>query len=150
MPETVYTQALAVGFPALLLEVPGLLEALGDRGEEGPAVYPLVAPPSARLPYVVWQRISGVGEHHLEGRSALARARIQTKAYALTYEQAAQLAELLRRRLDGTLHGVQAAGLDVRRLARLDEVDDYEPPNDGTEAGAFSVRQDWELWYGVP
>lgn len=150
MPETVYTGPLALGFPALLLEVPGLLEELGNRGELGPAIYPLVAPPDAAMPYVVWQRISGVGEHHLGGRSALARARIQTKAYALTYEQAARLAELLRVRLDRTLHGPQAGGLDVRSLHRLDEVDDYEPPNDGTEAGAFSVRQDWELWYGVP
>lgn len=64
-------------------------------------VYPLRLPQKATMPAIVLTRIDEIGEAHLRGPNALARARIQLDAWASTFDAAVALGDLCAQRLDG-------------------------------------------------
>lgn len=84
----------------------------------GARIYPVRLPQGITAASLVYNRISGVGDHHMQGPSGLARPRIQIDAWAPTADGASALADLVKARLDGyrgemgsgpavvTVHGV--------------------------------------------
>lgn len=64
-------------------------------------VYPRVLPQGIRAPSLVYNRISAIGDHHMEGPSGLATVRMQIDAWATTADEAAELAAAVKWRLDG-------------------------------------------------
>jgi len=80
---------------AFLLADPAIAAAVGDR------VYPLKMPQGVDAPSIVYQRISGQGDYHMQGASGLNRPRIQVGAWAQSIDTAAANALLVKNRLSG-------------------------------------------------
>lgn len=107
----------------------------------GERIFPVVLQQGVRDPSIVYTRISGQGDHHMQGASGLARPRVQIDAYAPTPDEAAQLADTVKFYLDGysgpmgnvTVQGVffdteredYQADVDLHRVSR-DYIVHYE------------------------
>lgn len=82
-----------------------LLADVAIAAQVGGRVYPLKLPqPKAGItqyPAIVLSRISGIRFGHLRGGGSLARPRYQVDCWASTYQSAARLGNLCRRRIDG-------------------------------------------------
>lgn len=97
--------------PALrtfLLEDAAIAAVVIDR------VYPGKIPQGVSATSIVYTRVSGGGDYHMQGLSGFARHRYQIDAWAPTGNGAASLADLIRDRIDGyrgamgevTVHGI--------------------------------------------
>lgn len=124
--------------PALrsfLIADAGISSAVG-----GNRVYPLRLPQGDQGPSIVYQRISDVGDHHMDGPTGLARPRFQIDAWAQTADAASSLANLIKNRLDGHKG---ATGSTTIQGAFFDSMrEGYDP-----ESKLFYVGQDFFIWY---
>lgn len=146
---------LAVGFPALLEAVPGLLAALEDLRDpeatdpdHGVRIHPVVAPAGTALPYVVHQHVTGSGEGHLGGRSHLANALRQVVVWGKTPDDVDALGKLLLDFLDdGARSRGSYAGLVVASTKVVNELQRYEAASDPDELATFGMQYDVRVWY---
>jgi hypothetical protein len=67
----------------------------------GVRVYPIKLPQGTTAVSIVYNRISGGGDYHLQGLSGFAHHRFQIDAWASTANAATSLADLIRDRIDG-------------------------------------------------
>jgi hypothetical protein len=128
---------LEEGLFAQLTMDPDVSAIVGDR------VYPLIMPQGSPLPAVTYQRISSARFYAHDGPSGLARPMIQLSCWAESYDEAKQVAALVRKALEsasGTLGGQD--GVPVQGIRVEDEVDLYEdnPP-------VFRTDLDTVFWY---
>jgi hypothetical protein len=85
--------------PALrtfLLEFSTLAAEIG-----GERIHAVVLPQGVTAPSIVYNRISGLGDHSIQAPTGLAQVRMQIDAYAQTQGQADELSRLIKERLDG-------------------------------------------------
>lgn len=87
---------LRVGLRAWLLDDATISAAVG-----GTRIYPIKLPQGQMLASIVYSRISGQGDHHMEGPSGLNRARVQIDCWASTVDAADLLARQVKERIDG-------------------------------------------------
>ena len=97
---------LRVGLRAYLLDDAAISAAVG-----GARIYPIKLPQGQTLASIVYSRISGQGDHHMEGPSGLNRVRIQIDCWATTADAADLLARQVKERIDG-YHGSMLWGDD--------------------------------------
>ena len=64
-------------------------------------VYPIKLPAGTTGASVVYSRVSGGGDYHLQGISGFANQRFQIDAWAPTADAATSLADMIRDRIDG-------------------------------------------------
>ena len=98
--------------------------------------YPVMIPPNPTYPLILYTRISGVRDHHLQGPSGIVRTRLQVEAWAETYSGAKTLSEAIRGALDG-LTGTKS-GVVVGSCLLDNERDIYEP-----ELGVYRIVHDY-------
>jgi hypothetical protein len=103
-------------------------------------VYPVVLPQGERGPSIVYTRVSGAGDHHMQGASGLARVRMQIDVWASTPDLAAPLANLVKERIDG-YRGPMGA-VPVQGVFFADEREDYQPDID-----MHRMSRDYLIWY---
>lgn len=123
----------------------GISAIVGDK------VYPLVASGDDSPPYITFQLITRRHEHDLGAASGLARTRIQVNCWESTAALAEALADTVRESLDGFSGTMGTTNAAAVKSCRLDgEVEAYDPPADAdrAEAGVFSVKMDFLIWYG--
>lgn len=118
---------------SFLLEDSTLTIAVG-----GERIYPVVLPQGVTAPSIVYNRISGLGDHTIQAPTGLAQVRMQIDAYAQTQNDADTLSRLIKERLDGYagLMGdvtVQGVFYDTMR-------DDYQD-----DVKLFRVSQDFMI-----
>ena len=90
-------------------------------------IYPVVAPQGADFPYIVYEKISGVRQQHLDSVSHHARPRFRIHTYAKTYAEVKTITNSMRERLDqfrGTVSGVVIKATTIEN-----EVDSFEEDN---------------------
>ena len=63
--------------------------------------YPGKIPQDPTYPLIVYYKVTGMRDHHLQGPSRLAHPRFQVEAWATTYDAAKTLANAIREALDG-------------------------------------------------
>ncbi len=131
------------GLRAYLMADSGVAALVADR------IYPAPAPQGAVMPFVTWQRISGLRVQSLGGPSGLAQPTIQLDCWAETgtrnetgdgYGQAKALAQAVRQALDGKT-GILLDGMRSAILL-LDERDLFEG-----EARTVRVSMDFRIWH---
>lgn len=106
----------------------------------GTRVYPLELPQGVTLPAITYQRISGPRVRSQSGPSGLAHPRIQLNCWARDYAGAVQLADVVRRALDG-YRG--AMGSTIVQASFLDnDLDGHEP-----DTGLWRRTLDVILWH---
>jgi uncharacterized protein DUF3168 len=84
------------GLRTFLLADAGVSAAVG-----GSRIFPNTLQQGVKDPSIVYSRVSGLADHHMQGASGLTRPRFQIDAYATTQDLATNLADLVKFRLDG-------------------------------------------------
>lgn len=106
-----------------ILDDVGINSAVG-----GTRVYPTKIPQGVKATCIVYTLVSGQSGHHMEGRDGLARIRLQIDAWSPSGDTAANLANLIKDRLDG-FSGVMGQGdsaVNVQAVFFLDERESYD------------------------
>jgi hypothetical protein len=112
--------------PALrsfLLGSPGIAAVVAAR------VYPIKLPQGTTAASIVYNRISGVGDYHMQGLSGFAKHRYQIDVWAPTAEVATTLADLIRDRIDGYQGPMGADSpptIEVQGVFMADQREDYD------------------------
>jgi hypothetical protein len=107
-------------------------DLVGDR------VYPMTLPQQVTLPAIRYQRIDSPGEVSHSGGAGLEHPRMQVSIHALTFGEAEQLADALKRLLHGRrgLFGVGSAAFVAN------DVPDFEE-----ETGQYLRYVDVIVWH---
>lgn len=139
-----------VGLRAYLID-DGAIAARIDSGAAATLRYRLF---SLKLPQgetrdsIVYSKISGLGDHHMQGPSGLARPRIQIDSWAKEIDDAVTLSGLVKERIDGfrgsILWGEDSPAEAVVVLGIFFESDreDYDDT-----AKLYRVSQDYFIWF---
>lgn len=125
---------IRVGLRAHLLSDAAITAIVVDR------VFPLKMPQGVTQASIVYARISGQGDHTMQGASDLARPRIQIASWAPSADVADALARLVKARIDG-FRG-QMGGVAVQGVFFDSEGDQYD---DTTKL--YGVRHDYFVWF---
>jgi hypothetical protein len=126
-----------------LVAAPAVAELIGDR------VYPVIAPASAAIPFVVWRRQAVQRESTLAGPSGVATVTLAVDMYATTYEGVRELADRCRVVLDG-FGGELGNWISVRNMSLLSESDGFVQLAGGDLPPVYSVTQTYTiLWQEI-
>ena len=124
---------------AFLLADPQISAMVG-----GVRVHHLTLPQGQREPSIVYQRITGLGDHHMQGPSGLTRPRFQIDAYAQTPDDATRLADLVKARLDG-YRGPMTAGSETVAVQGV-FFDTERELYDG-DLELYRISRDYLIWW---
>ncbi len=102
--------------------------------------YPGKIPQDPTYPLIVYYKVTGMRDHHLQGPSGLAHPRFQVEAWATTYDAAKTLANAIRVALDG-YKGTQGT-VDIGSILMESERDTYEDA-----VLCHRVIMDWFIWH---
>lgn len=126
-----------------LVAAPAVAELVGDR------VYPVIAPASAAIPFIVWRRQAVQRESTLAGPSGIATVTLAVDMYATTYEAVRELADRCRVVLDG-FGGSLGNWISVRNVSLLNESDGFVQLAGGDLPPVYSVTQTYTaLWQEI-
>jgi hypothetical protein len=126
-----------------LVAAPAVAELIGDR------VYPVIAPASAAIPFVVWRRQAVQRDATLSGPSGVATVTLAVDMYATTYEGVRELADRCRQTLDG-FNGALGNWISVRNVSLLSESDGFVQLAGGELPAVYSVTQTYTiLWQEI-
>lgn len=92
-------------------------------------MFPGKLPQGTTAASIVYNRISGAGDYHMQGLSGFAKHRFQIDAWAPTAESASTLADLIRDRIDGYQGPMGADSpptVDVQGVFMVDQREDYD------------------------
>jgi hypothetical protein len=108
--------------------------------------FPLIAPESAALPYVIYGRVSTARESIMAGPTPVnvnPAGTFQVEIYAATYSQAKTLADLVR----AAMHNFNgtASGITIRLCLLLEERDGDPVFFDGQDKPTFSVEHTYQI-----
>lgn len=122
-----------------LLTDPAVALALGTK------VYPLLAPKAASLPLVTYRRSNITREHTLSSPMGTPTVSVEVSCYAATYEDARQVADVVRRRLDG--YGATVDNVEVKNVSLESEADDFVQLAGNDLPPVYQVTQTYNvLW----
>jgi len=108
-------------------------------------VYPVLAPASAALPFVTWRRSGIEREQTLGGPMGMPRVSVEYSIYGTTYEEARQVADAMRRVLDG--YGGTSDNTEVKQTSLEDESDDFVQLAGADLPPVYQVTQRYDVWW---
>ena len=111
----------------------------------GTRIYPVLAPASAALPFVTWRRSGIEREQTLDGPMGLPRVSVEYSIYGTTYEEARQVADAMRRVLDG--YGGTSDNTEVKQTSLEDESDDFVQLAGADLPPVYQVTQRYDCWW---
>lgn len=95
---------------------------------------------------IVFSRISGLGDHHMQGSSGLSRPRVQIDCWAASLDVAVALANLVKARIDGFrgswFHGLPAKAVVIQGVFFDSERESYDD-----HADLYRMSRDYFIWY---
>ncbi len=109
----------------------------------GLRIYPVLAPASATLPFVTWRRTGIQREQTLGNPMGMPRVTVEFQAYGVTYDQTREVADALRRVLDG--YGGQADNTVVDQVSLENESDDFVSLGGAEMPPAYQVTQSYDI-----
>lgn len=116
---------------------PALARMVGFR------VYPIVAPVSAALPFITYQRALIERSQTLSQPMGIPKVSVQLDVYAATYEQGRELADALRSRLDGWRGS--AYGVSVEHVALDGERDGFVQLDGSELPPVYQITQTFDV-----
>lgn len=133
-----------VGLRAYLLDDATISTTVGAS-----RIFPVKLPQGEIRTSIVYRRISGQGDHHMEGPSGLSRPRMQIDCYAQTADAADLLALQVKERIDG-YRGSMSWGEDSPAEAIVVQGIFYEsegPEDWDADAKMFRSSKDYLIWF---
>ena len=109
----------------------------------GSRIYPILAPQTAALPFIVWRRSGISREHTLAGPMGVSTVSVEMQLLAATYEQARELADRCRLVLDG--YGATLNNTEVKHVSLEQESDDFVQLAGGDLPPVYQVTQTYNL-----
>lgn len=106
-------------------------------------VYPIVAPVSASLPFVTYQRSLIERNQTLNLPVGVPRVSVELSTYAATYEAAREVADALRANLDGW--SGSAYGVDVKHVALESERDGFVQLDGSELPPVYQITQTFDV-----
>ena len=106
-------------------------------------IFPSVLPQGVSATSLVYHRVSGFGDHHMEGPSGYAVGRWQIAAWSESLDTAEALANLVKYRLDGYRGGMGSGGQAVKVQGAFYESDN--PPAYDAARRLYSVGRDYMI-----
>lgn len=132
-----------LGLRAYLLGDSAISTAVG-----GVRIYPIKLPQGQILASIVYSRISGLGDHHMQGASGLSRPRIQIDCWAPTADAADSLGRLVKERIDG-FRGAMLWGenspeeaIQVQGIFLDSERDEFD-----ADVNLYRSSKDFFIWF---
>jgi len=111
----------------------------------GSRIYPILAPQTAALPFIVWRRSGISREHTLAGPMGVSTVSVEMQLLAATYEQAREVADRCRLVLDG--YGATLNNTEVKHVSLEQESDDFVQLAGGDLPPVYQVTQTYNiLW----
>ena len=111
----------------------------------GTRVYPVLAPASASLPFIVWRRSGVRRSQTLGGPTGTPTVGLELELYAATYEGVRDLADKCRLVLDG--YGGTLNNVEVSNTSLDNEYDGFVTLQGGEVPPVYSVTQSYSvLW----
>ena len=116
---------------------PVLARLLGFR------TYPSLAPMSAALPFVTYQRTLIERNQTLDLPVGVPRVSVEMATYAITYEEAREVADALRAALDGW--SGNAYGVEVKHVALETERDGFVQLDGSELPPVYQITQTFDV-----
>lgn len=134
-PEKAAARAIAAD-PAVAL-------LLGER------IWPVIAPQSASLPFATWRRTGVQRSQTLSGPMGMATVVLAVDVFAMTYEEAREIADRIRSVLDGW-GGAVSEYVSVRNVSLDSESDGFVQLAGGDLPPVYQVTQSFSiLWQEI-
>lgn len=111
----------------------------------GTRIFPVLAPASASLPFVTWRRTAIDREQTLTAPMGVPRVSVDFSIYAVTYEQARDVADAMRVRLDG--YGGTSDNTEVKQTSLENESDDFVTLAGADMPPVYQVTQSYDVWW---
>lgn len=133
---------IRLGLREFLLDDAPIAAVVVDR------VFPIVLKQGEQRASIVYQRISGQGDHWMQGPTGLARPRYQIDCWSLVTAEANSLANLVKERIDGYRgempYGTNSpqAFVTVLGVFFTDEREDFDPTTK-----LYRVSRDFFIWH---
>lgn len=137
-----------VAYLAADTDIAASVEWAVARQNGGKRIFPVVLPQGVNKTSIVYSRISGLGDHHMEGASGLSRPRVQIDCWATDPDAADLLSRRVKQRIDGfrgsLLWGDNSPeeAIVVQGIFFESEREDY----DGT-AKLYRSSRDYFVWF---
>jgi len=116
---------------------PVLARLLGYR------TYPVLAPMSASLPFVTYQRALIERQQTLSVPTGVPRVSVEMSTYAVIYEEAREVADALRAALDG--RSGYAYGVEVKHVALETERDGFVQLDGSELPPVYQITQTFDV-----
>jgi hypothetical protein len=111
----------------------------------GTRVYPVVAPAEAVYPFVTWRRVAVQRLQTLSIPVGLPRVTLDFSIYGATYNQARQVADAMRKVLDG--YGGTVDNTVVHRASVENETDDFVTLTGAELPPSYAITMTVETWW---
>lgn len=111
----------------------------------GYRVFPVLAPVSAAMPFVIYQRQQIERNQTLAAPLGLPRVSVQFDVYAATYEECRELADAIRVNLDGWTGS--AYGVVVSQTSLESERDGFVQLDGSELPPVYQVTQIYDVWW---
>ncbi len=128
------------GLATVLVSDPAVAAAVGTR------VYPVIAPATATLPFATWRRSGVQRTHTLSGPMGMPTVVLSIDLYAETYEAVRDLADRVRRALDG-YGGSPSDSVLVDNVSLDNEADGFIQLAGGDMPPVYSVTQTYSIMW---
>lgn len=144
-------QDLRVGLRAYLLDDATIAAAVDSGASASPRyrIFSVKLPQGETRASIVYSRISGQGDHHMEGASGLNRQRVQIDCWASTMDAADLLARQVKERIDG-YRGSMLWGEDSPAEAIVVQGIFFDSEREDWETGPpdrFRSSKDYLIWF---
>jgi hypothetical protein len=128
------------GLATVLVSDPAVAAVVGQR------VYPVIAPAAADLPFITWRRSGVQRSHTLGGPMGMPTVVMSVDLYAVTYEAVRELADRIRRALDG-YGGSPSDSVVVDNVSLDNESDGFIQLAGGDLPPVYSVTQTYSIMW---
>jgi hypothetical protein len=124
----------------VLLADPAVAAVIGTR------IYPVLAPASADLPFATWRRSGVQRQQTLSGPMGMPTVLLSIELFAITYEAVRDLADRVRRALDG-YGGSPSDSVVVNNVSLDNEIDGFVQLAGGDMPPVYSVSQTFSIMW---
>jgi len=127
--------------------ITALLNSTAITGYVGTRIYPALAPDSATLPYLTYQRISTTPVNDSTGTTTTQACRLQLDCWAATYGGVKAISKATQTFLNGYSSTAGTTSPAISMTHMQSAIDLPEPVIDGQDVLIHRVSQDYEIWF---
>lgn len=108
-------------------------------------IYPVLAPATASLPFVTWRRVAIRRQQTLGAPMGMPVTSVEYSIFGSTYEQAREVADVMRVVLDG--YGGTANNTEVKQTSLEQESDDFVTLGGAELPPAYQITQQYDVFW---